>query len=410
MKQFLLNPSLTLLLTVTGFAQSYESGGRSTGRRESSWSTISQVMGAGEDWLKYPTFDMSYNTEFQYSYQDFRSGGSSSNFMNTSDLTTTFRFAPRLAIYSDLTLEQINGPNPGQNSWLGGEGVSSSSLFLQYSNQVVTLGGGQFTPDFGIANALAPGIFGGDFVSDYSFDDQVGLFGGLQFGHEQVGEHVINASVFALDRTALSNSLFTSTGQTNASSGGPGNTGTLDSLSLSYNGIDVPIFSMPILQYQLGMISQAQAEDGSGRQLGYVAGMAVTIPFNRDALDTAASRYTALQPLIEYAHFDNWTGAEDATADFLTMGLEYFYGDWDINVSSTLRDTSGVPEQANEDDYLVQATVGYQLYGYQTYGGNGQISAGWSYSKNQGEDSNMFAVQLSLGWDILSRFQLLEGW
>ena len=158
------------------------------------------------------------------------------------------------------------------------------------------------------------------------------------------------------------------------------------------------------------MISQAQAEDGSGRQLGYVAGMAVTIPFNRDALDTAASRYSALQPHIEYAHYDNWTGAEDATADFLTMGLEYFYGDCDINVSSTLRDTSGVPEQANEDDYLVQATVGYQLYGYQTYGGNGQISAGWSYSKNQGEDSNMFAVQLSLGWDILSRFQLLEGW
>lgn len=173
MKQFLLYPSLTVLLTVTGFAQSYESGGRSTGRRESSWSTISQVMGAGEDWLKYPTFDMSYNREFQYSYQDFRSGGSSSNLVNTSDLTTTFRFAPRLAIYSDLTLEQINGPNPGQNSCLGGEGVSSSSLFLQYSNQVVTLGGGQFTPDFGIANALAPGIFGGDFVSDYSFDDQV---------------------------------------------------------------------------------------------------------------------------------------------------------------------------------------------------------------------------------------------
>jgi hypothetical protein len=158
------------------------------------------------------------------------------------------------------------------------------------------------------------------------------------------------------------------------------------------------------------MISQAQAEDGSGRQLGYVAGMAITIPFNRDALNTTASRYTALQPLIEYANFDNWTGAEDATADFLTMGLEYFYGDWDLNVSSTLRDTSGVPEQANEDDYLVQATVGYKLYGYQTYGGNGQISAGWSYSKNQGEDSNMFAVQLSLGWDILSRFQLLEGW
>lgn len=90
--------------------------------------------------------------------------------------------------------------------------------------------------------------------------------------------------------------------------------------------------------------------------------------------------------------------------------LTHFYGDWDLNVSSTLRDTSGVPEQTNEDDYLVQATVGYQLYGYQTHGGNGQISAGWSYSKNQGEYSNIFALQLSLGWDILSRFQLLEGW
>ncbi len=92
------------------------------------------------------------------------------------------------------------------------------------------------------------------------------------------------------------------------------------------------------------------------------------------------------------------------------LGLEYFHGDWDLNVSTTLRDTSGVPGQADADDYLVQATIGYQLYGYQALGGNGQISVGWSYRRDGGEESNMLGVQLSLGWDILTRFQPFKGW
>lgn len=90
--------------------------------------------------------------------------------------------------------------------------------------------------------------------------------------------------------------------------------------------------------------------------------------------------------------------------------MEYFQGDWDVNVSTTLRITDGVRGQIDTDDYLVQASIGYQLYGYQTFGGNGQISVGWSYRKDNGQDSNMIAVQLSLGWDILTRFQLLKGW
>ncbi len=402
--------SLSLLALATSFGQSYESGGRATGRRAESVSTASRVLGFGEDWLSYPTLDVSLNTQFQYDYQKFRMGPSSSNLVNTTDITTTLRFAPRLAIYSDITLDQINGPNPGSDSWLGEEGVFSSSLFLQYSNQVVTLGGGQFTPDFGIANALAPGIYGGDFVGDYSFDDQLGFFGGLEFGQEQIGRHFVNASVFTVDRTGLSNSLFTRRGKTQASAGGPGNTGSLDSFAISYNGMDVPIFSMPILQYQLGFISQAPGEGNTARQYGYVAGLAATIPFNRYALATTKSRYNALQPLIEYAHFDNWTGFDGAKADYLTLGLQYFQGDWDVNVSTTLRDTSGVPGQADEDDYLVQASIGYQLYGYQALGGNGQVSVGWSYRKDAGQESNMVGVQLSLGWDLLSRFQLMKGW
>ena len=117
-----------------------------------------------------------------------------------------------------------------------------------------------------------------------------------------------------------------------------------------------------------------------------------------------------VQPLVEYSRFENWGGTDGATADYLTMGLEYFHGDWDLNVSTTLRDTSGVPGQADSDDYLVQATIGYQLYGYQALGGNGQISAGWCYQEDQGQDSTTFALQLTLGWDMLSRFQLFEGW
>jgi hypothetical protein len=410
MKKVLAVSGLSAAIVASGIAQSYESQGRATGRRAQSWFDASRVMGLGEDWLTYPTLDVSLNTQFQYSYQRFKSLGRSSNLVNTTDLTATLRFAPRLAVYSDFTFDQINGPNPGEDSWFGEEGIFSSSLFLQYSNQFVTLGGGQFTPNFGIANGLAPGIFGGDFVGDYSFDDQLGFFGALEFGREKYGRHIFNASVFAVDRTSLSNSVITPRGRTTAADGGPGNTGSLDSFTVSYNGIDVPIFGMPILQYELGFISQAPGEGDTGRQYGYVAGAAVTIPFNRDALATASNRYNALQPLVEYARFENWSGVNGATADYLTFGLEYFQGDWDLSVSTTLRNVDGIPSQQNADDYLIQASIGYQLYGYQALGGNGQISVGWSYRKDNGQDSNMVAVQLSLGWDILNRFQLFKGW
>ncbi|MGH7180097.1 MAG: hypothetical protein ACREJC_22155, partial [Tepidisphaeraceae bacterium] len=208
----------------------------------------------------------------------------------------------------------------------------------------------------------------------------------------------------------LSDSIITRRGQLDDSDGGPGNTGSLDSFSLSYNGIDVPICNMPILQYDLGYISQAAGDGDTGRQYGYVAGLAVTFPIDRDPMRTASSRYQAIQPLIEYAHFDNWTGADGATAEYLTLGLEYFYGDWDLNVSTTFRDTDGIPGQDNQNDYLVQATVSYQLYGYQALEGNGQIAFGYSYRRDGGEYSSTFGVQLTLGWDILKEFQMFKGW
>ena len=410
MKRFALATGLSLLLTATALPQSYSRQGRATSRNPQTCLEISRFLGFGKDWLVYPTVDFSFGTQFQLTDQQFSPSGHSTSLVNTSDLTTIFRFAPRLIIYSDLTLDQITPPAQGKNSWLQSEGVFSSTLFLQYSDQFVTLGTGQFTPNFGIANNLAPGIFGGDFVSDYSFSDQLGVFAALDFGKEQIGRHILNGSLFTVDRSALSNSLFTRQGRTTAASGGPGNSGSLDSFCLAYNGIDVPICSLPILQYQLGFISQAAPQGSTARQQGYVAGLAATIPINRTATATAANRYSAIQPLLEYAHFDQWSSVNGATADYFTVGLEYFRGDWDLNASTTLRKTTDLPSQSAAHDLLAQATISYQLYGYQTGGGNGQISAGWSYSKDQGVDSNTFAIQLSLSWDIITRYQLLKGW
>jgi len=97
---------ISMLFAAPALAQSYQDAqGRATGRRQASWLDISRLMGQGEDWLAYPTVDVSFNTQFQNDYQDFRSGGSSNNLVNTSDLSTIFRLAPRLAIYSDILKE-----------------------------------------------------------------------------------------------------------------------------------------------------------------------------------------------------------------------------------------------------------------------------------------------------------------
>ena len=403
--------AFTVATAVPVHAQSYENAqGYATGRRQSSVGNISRALGKGEDWLVHPTVDFTFNTQFENDYGAFRNGPDSNNLFNTSDLSTTVRFAPRLVLFSDVTFDQLNPPDPGQDSWFGDQSLFSSNLFLQYSNQIVTVGGGQYTPDFGVANALAPGIYGADFVGDYSYDDQLGVFASLDLGFEQVGRHIFSGNLFTVDRTFLSNSVINSRGRTTAADGGAGNNGSLDSFALAYNGIDVPIFDRPILQYSFGFISQGAPDSpDAARQQGYVAGAAITIPLDDSALRTAQSKYKALQPLIEYAHFEDWDGTEGASSDFLTLGLEYFSGDWDLNVSTTFRDVDNSPDDAG-NDYLVQATVGYQLYGYQAFGGNGQIAAGWSYRRDGGVYSNTIGLQLSLSWDFLNEFQLLKGW
>ena len=398
------------LLASKAAAQMYQDAqGRSTPRREASFLDIGRIMGEGEDWLDYPVFDLSFNTQFEYDFTHFNGNGHSNNLVNTSDLSFTLLFAPRLALFSDMTLDQINGPNPGQDSWLEGEGIFSSDLFLQYSDQFFTLGGGQFTPNFGIANALAPGVYGGDFVGDYSFDDQIGLFTSLDFGREQIGRHIFSASLFMVDTSFLSKSIITSNGGTSRSDGGPGNSGSLESFTLTYDGVDVPICDMPILQYQLGFISQAEGEGDTGRQYGFVAGAAITIPLDRNPYATVANRYQAIQPLIEYAHFENWTGVDGATADYFTAGVDYFYGDWDFSMAGTTRSIEGLGA-GDADDYMITAAVGYQLYGYQALGGNGQVSFGWAYSEQGRQDQHVFGIVLSLGWDMFNDFQIFRGW
>jgi hypothetical protein len=391
------------------FAQVYESGGRSTPRRQASWLDLSLMMGDGEDWLDHPTIDLSFNTQFQNDYSAIKNSPDSNKLVNTSDLAATLKFAPRLAIFTDIVLDQVNGPDPGDNSWFEGEGLWVDDLFMQWSDQALTLVGGIFTPNFGIANALAPGIYGGDFVCDYSFDDQVGFFGSIDVGMEQVGRHIFSGSLFMQDTSFFSNSIITKRGPVTRADGGPANTNSLESFSLTYDGIDVPIWDLPILQYQLGVISQAAGEGDTGRQIGVVGGIAVTIPIDRDPLATASNRYQALQPLLEIAHFDNWTCIDDATADFYTFGAQYWYGDWNLSASGTIRDFD-MPSMDDENDFLVQASVGYQLYGYQAFGGNGQVSFGWSYQENAGQDEHIFGVVLSLGWDMFQDFQLFRGW
>jgi hypothetical protein len=398
-----------LLCSDFAAAQLYESGGYRTSRRPASWLDLSLLMGEGEDWLDHPTFDLSFNTQFQLDYTALVNGPDSFNLVNTSDLSMDLKFAPRLAIFTDIVLDQVNGPDPGDNSWLEGEGLWVDDVFLQWSDQTFTLGGGIFTPNFGIANALAPGVYGGDFVGDYSFDDQVGFFGSIDLGREQIGRHIISSSLFMQDTSFFSNSLITHRGPVKLSDGGPGNTNSLESFTVTYDGIDVPIFDLPILQYQIGMISQAAGQGDTGRQLGVVGGIAVTIPLDRDPLATASNRYQALQPLIEITHFENWQGVDDSTADFYTFGASYWLGDWNFSASGTMRDVS-VPSAADQDDFLIQASIGYQLYGYQALEGNGQVAFGWSYQEIGGVDQHVFGVVLSLGWDTFQNLQVFRGW
>ena len=160
--------------------------------------------------------------------------------------TLTGHLLPGLDLVWHVISEPVTGVAEGETRIFGDMGIFTRRLYLSYEHSLGGIGpaslvarvfAGKFTLAFGRAWDIAPGIYGDFFSSDtYEYDQRVGFGGALDVRGGVFGDQTLQASVFFLDTSALSNSLVTPRGRNRLSDGGVSNTERLNSFALSWTG------------------------------------------------------------------------------------------------------------------------------------------------------------------------------
>jgi hypothetical protein len=273
---------------------------------------------------------------------------------------------------SGLVLEPVFPPEPGQNRFFGDQGLFVEQLYLDWHRDRYSLHGGKFNPRFGIAWDAAPGIWGTDFAEAYyEITERIGLGGDVELGGERFGSHVLGVDVFMFDTSPLSDSLITPRGRFPRNLDWPGNTGTLDSFTITAQGERIP--ALPGLGYRLGF-ARFQGEGEARTQLDYAAALTY-------ALEPRPDVHVRL--LAEYVHQHDPGGAE-AKRDLLTAGCAGYWRGSNLALSYSWLAWRSEAE-GRIRDYLFQVTLGYAWdLGEEASYGRFAIEVGWRSARELG--------------------------
>jgi hypothetical protein len=250
----------------------------------------------------------------------------------------------------------------------------------------VALYGGKFTPNFGRAWDIAPGIYGDRFAKDYEFAERWGAGGSVALDGTPVGDVEFSASVFMVDRTALSDSWITRRGRTTEAAGGPGNTGDLGSFVVALDGGGPPLLES--LEYHVAYTQQAKGEGDTGTLRGVVASAQFTMP---------VVGALAATPLIEWARFGNFAGVRGADRTVWTAAVQLDHGPWQLVAAYAKRDMSEL-DGLDDGDRSFQLSAGYE------FDGGLLAELGWWRVEEAGESNDIIGARLS--YEFGAQFRL----
>ncbi len=157
---------------------------------------VSAEMASGHEPDALPAIHGEFSVELQH---DRGVGRVDSDLFATVELGLRARLSPAWSLETDLVLEPVRDPEPGESRVFEDHGLVAESLVLRWQRKGARLRGGKLTPRFGIAWERAPGIYGADFAEDYELSERIGFEGGIALGLGTFGEHAFTASVFAPD-------------------------------------------------------------------------------------------------------------------------------------------------------------------------------------------------------------------
>jgi hypothetical protein len=237
-------------------------------------------------------------------------------FLDGSALESSIRFSETVEGFANVVLEEVEPGASGDDNYLDGHGLFVQELTLTWRAGDLFLYGGKFNANFGRAWISIPGIFRKTLTAAYEFTENIGIGAGATVAGGLLSTHHLELAAYCADDTELGHSLFTDRGHVRRRDGGPGNTGGLDSFSLSIDGGRPG--ELPGLSYHVAYSELARGRGSPERQRGAV--------FSAD-YSQALGMNTALHVSMEVAHFSGWEGA-DARSIFLTPAMELRSGPW----------------------------------------------------------------------------------
>lgn len=349
---------------------------------------------ADDDEKKAPYVEVVIPIELQndYNFKSDTRAARGNDLFTTTEPEITVGIWRGLTFYAHAVLEPVRDRRPNDDRFFGDHGFYLQDIWLAYegslyegdgpvSNVGFRIFGGKFTPNFGLAWDITPGVYGTDFAEDYEFSERWGFGGSFTIKHGALGEYKISGSTFFLDTTVLSNSAITERGRTRLRDGGPSNTENLKSFALALDGSEIP--GLEGFSYHIGFIHQAVR--GGPDEQGFVASAQWEIPLGGD---------WKITPLVEYAHFWDADGTAGARRHFLTTSLAAEHGNWSASISHTLRNTTS-PGESTIRDNLFTVSGGY------TFDNGLGIELGYSFRNEESVGTHTIGVlvtyELSFG-------------
>lgn len=317
-------------------------------------------------------------------------------------------FSPELSLQSELSYEPLRTPlrMPHKQHVFADEGLYLEQLYGKAEFEDVIAYGGKFDLPVSLAADSAPGIYGGDYATDYQLREMLGAGGAIRLGSPTVGYHSVGIASFFSDTSWLDAAAFTQpnfgsvdtarTGRLHLGYGGEANTGTPNSHLVTLDG-NATVLDLSSLTYHLAWTQLHRGQGDAQDQVDLVA----------------AVRYTgdlgggfALHPLVEVSRIFHDGGSPVSSgstvpasqrADYMTTGLELTWSGWSL---------SGVRAQRN----LIEPKNGTGLDGRSSFeammtGALGyafecgiSTSVAWKHDRSLAPSSSLNATSDSLGF------------
>jgi hypothetical protein len=316
----------------------------------------------------------------------------SRSLLPSSDDRFQFKANESLSLIANIISEQVIDPEEGTDQVFSGVGTYVKVLQAQYDAETYSIWAGKILPAFGHAWDITPGFHGTDLAESYELSERIGVGASSNFDIAGMA-HRFEVDGFTTDRTILSESLFHNRGRTTLDSGGAGNSNSLSSVAMAWDGClggtADSCYDSGVFGYQIAARYQTAGSDGDGNELGLLGSMNTTIALGDE---------TALKLFTEAAWFNHYNGSADK-ALFVTGSAALNMGS--MTYSASLAEHHDfISGEADSYERVLDLTAMYHLDENISFvGETWAVGANYSFDKHNEDDVQSFGIKLTTAFD-----------